>query len=117
VNEQGQPIFGCLGKYCNELRVPVYPTPLYEVVMCLLLFAVIWFFRKKFKVPGTLFAFYLMLNGLERFFIEKIRVNIKLNLFGLQVTQAEIISAGLFFAGLILWIVLKKRNGLQKSTS
>lgn len=117
VNEQGQPIFGCLGKYCNELRVPVYPTPLYEVVMCLLLFAVIWFFRRKFKVPGTLFAFYLMLNGLERFFIEKIRVNIKLNLFGLQVTQAEIISAGLFFAGLILWIVLKKRNGLQKSTS
>lgn len=117
VNETGDRIAGCIGKYCNELRVPVYPTPLYEVIMCIFLFGVLWFFRKKLKVPGTLFALYLMLNGLERFFIEKIRVNIKLNILGFHPTQAELISAGLFFTGLILWIALTRKNTVTKSTS
>jgi phosphatidylglycerol:prolipoprotein diacylglycerol transferase len=57
-----------------------------------------------------------MLNGLERFFIEKIRVNSRLNIFGFQPTQAEVISTLLFLAGLFLWIVLKKKEQTVKST-
>jgi phosphatidylglycerol:prolipoprotein diacylglycerol transferase len=117
VNESGIPIPGCVGKYCNELNPPVYPTPFYEVIICLLLFALIWSVRKRFKTPGTLFAFYLMLNGLERFFVEKIRVNTRLNIFGLHPTQAEVISTLLFLAGVILWIALKRRDLVTKSTS
>jgi prolipoprotein diacylglyceryltransferase len=55
-------------------------------------------------------ALYLMFNGLERFFIEKIRVNTRMNFFGLHPTQAEVISTFLFIAGLVLWIVLTRRN-------
>ena len=117
VNEAGTPIPGCVGKYCNELNPPVYPTPFYEIVICLLLFGLIWSLRKKLKTPGTLFALYLMLNGLERFFIEKIRVNSRLNIFGFQPTQAEVISTLLFLGGLILWVVLKRRDTTTKSTS
>jgi phosphatidylglycerol:prolipoprotein diacylglycerol transferase len=117
VNEAGVPIPGCVGKYCNELNPPVYPTPLYEIVVCLLLFGLLWSVRKKLKTPGTLFALYLMLNGIERFFIEKIRVNTRLNIFGLQPTQAEVISTLLFLTGLMLWIVLKRRELTVKSTS
>ena len=117
VNEAGVPIPGCVGKYCNELNPPVYPTPIYEIIVCLLLFWLIWSLRKKLKTPGTLFALYLMLNGLERFFIEKIRVNTRLNIFGFQPTQAEVISTLLFLTGLILWFVLKKRESTAKSTS
>lgn len=117
VNESGIPIPGCVGKYCNELNPPVYPTPFYEIVISLILFAVLWSLRKKLKTPGTLFALYLMLNGLERFFIEKIRVNTRLNIFGFQPTQAEVISTLLFLAGLILWIFLKRRPSTVKSTS
>jgi len=117
VNEAGVPIPGCVGKYCNELNPPVYPTPFYEIVVCLLLFGLLWSLRKKLKTPGTLFALYLMVNGLERFFIEKIRVNTRLNIFGLQPTQAEVISTLLFLTGLILWISLKKRESAAKSTS
>ncbi|MGZ8539159.1 MAG: prolipoprotein diacylglyceryl transferase [Chitinophagaceae bacterium] len=117
VNESGVPIPGCVGKYCNELNPPVYPTPFYEIVVCLLLFLLIWSVRKKFKTPGTLFALYLMLNGLERFFIEKIRVNTRLNIFGFQPTQAEVISSLLFLSGLVLWIVLKRKGSTVKSTS
>jgi phosphatidylglycerol:prolipoprotein diacylglycerol transferase len=117
VNETGTPIPGCVGKYCNELNPPVYPTPFYEIVVCLLLFGLIWSLRKKLKTPGTLFALYLMLNGLERFFIEKIRVNNRLNIFGFQPSQAEVISTLLFLGGLALWVVLKRRNSARKSTS
>jgi len=116
VNEAGYPIPGCVGKYCNELKVSVFPTPIYEVIVCLLLFALIWSVRKKLKTPGTLFALYLMLNGIERFFIEKIRVNNKLNIFGFQPTQAEVISTLLFLTGLVIWVVLKRKSTKAKST-
>jgi prolipoprotein diacylglyceryl transferase len=117
VNEAGVPIPGCVGKYCNELNPPVYPTPLYEIAVCLLLFALLWSLRKKLTTPGTMFALYLMLNGIERFFIEKIRVNTTMNLFGFQPTQAEVISTLLFLAGLVIWILQKRKERQLKSTS
>jgi phosphatidylglycerol---prolipoprotein diacylglyceryl transferase len=110
------PIPGCDGKFCFELANPAYPTPFYETIACLILFFVLWSFRKKLKVPGTLFALYLMLNGIERFFIEKIRVNTRISLFGFEPTQAEVISTLLFLSGLIIWIVLRKKATAQKST-
>jgi len=109
VNEAGVSLTNCTGKYCSHLPVPAFPTPLYEIIVCLALFAILWGIRKKLKVPGTLFAVYLMMNGLERFFVEKIRVNTRLNIFGLHPTQAEVISSLLFLAGLVLWIILRKK--------
>ena len=109
VNESGVPIPGCIGKYCNQLPEGVYPTSVYEVIICLFLFLVLWVLRKRLIVPGTLMALYLILNGLERFFIEKIRVNTRLNLFGLHPTQAEVISFLLIISGVVLWIYLVQR--------
>jgi prolipoprotein diacylglyceryl transferase len=114
VNEADTPIPGCVGKYCYELKEAAFPTPFYETVVCLILFFILWSVRKKLKVPGTLFALYLMLNGLERFFIEKIRVNTRLNIFGFQPTQAEVISTLLFLSGLVIMIVLNRKERLQK---
>lgn len=90
------------------LPVPVFPTPFYETVMCTLLFIFLWGIRKRVKIAGVLFGIYLMLNGAERFFIEKIRVNSTYDLFGFHPTQAEIISTCLFLSGVIL-IILQKR--------
>lgn len=115
VNEVGIPIPGCEGKFCNELAAPVFPTPLYEILACLILFFILMSLRKKLKIPGLMFALYLMFNGAERFFIEKIRVNTRINLFGFHPTQAEVISTLLFLAGLGLWIYLKRRYKLSKS--
>ncbi len=109
VNEIGIKIPGCEGKFCNELPEAVYPTPLYEIVVCFILFFILWSLRKRLKVPGTLFALYLMLNGIERFFIEKIRVNTRINIFGFQPTQAEVISSLLFLSGLVIWIILNRQ--------
>ncbi|WP_132055034.1 prolipoprotein diacylglyceryl transferase [Pseudocnuella soli] len=113
VNEVGVPIPGCEGRYCAQLPVGHYPTPFYETVACTLLFGLLWAFRKRLKTPGSLFALYLILNGLERFFIEKIRVNNRLNFLGFQPTQAEVISTCLVIIGIGLWIYLSKKNGVQ----
>lgn len=103
VVHDGVPIPGCEGRYCNALPEGVFPTPLYEAIVCIGLFLVLWSLRKKLTVPGSMFALYLMLNGFERFWIEKIRVNTNYHIFGSAVTQAEIISVFLFASGAFLW--------------
>jgi len=73
--------------------------------MCLILFGILWLIRKKIKISGLLFCFYLIMNGIERFFIEKIRVNTEYNILG-GITQAEIISFLLILSGVIFSIIL-----------
>jgi len=106
----GVKIPGCSGSYCSYLPIPVFPTAFYETIICLGLFFLLWSVRKKFRVPGTLFAFYLIINGIERFFIEKIRVNTRYSIFGFHPTQAEIISTLLVIVGILLYYFLKKQS-------
>jgi len=87
-----------------------WPTPLYELTICIALFWILWAVRKKFTVPGIMFSVYLILNGVERFFIEKIRVNEVYTIFGAEITQAEIISSLLFFAGVAGIFYFRKLN-------
>ncbi len=110
VINEGIRIPGCDGPYCSHLPLPVFPTPFYETLVCLILFFILWSYRKKFTVPGTLFAFYLIINGIERFLVEKIRVNSKYDIFGWHPTQAEIISSLLVISGIVLWIVSAKEQ-------
>lgn len=109
VNKVGVPIAGCQDNYCNQLPVPVFPTPLYEIIACTILFFILWGLRKKLRPAGAVFCLYLILNGMERFFIEKIRVNNRMNFFGFHPTQAEVISAGLVIVGIALWIFLNQK--------
>ncbi len=101
VINEGIPITGCNGKYCNELQYGAFPTPFYEAVICILLFLLLWSIRKKIKIPGLVFSIYLILNGIERFFVELIRVNTKYHIGGLSFTQAELISSILVIMGII----------------
>ena len=88
----------------------VYPTSIYEFVAAALLFGVLWSFRKHPYLNGWLFSFYLVLNGIERFLIEKIRVNNEFDVFGLTVTQAEIISSLIILSGVVgLGLTWKRR--------
>ena len=96
----GVPIEGCTGKFCMELANPVWPTAFYEVIMSLAIFGILWAMRKHIKVPGALFFIYLAFNGVERFFIEKIRINTEYNILG-GITQAEIISFSLILTAII----------------
>ncbi len=111
--KRGIPIPDCTGEYCYKLAEPVFPTPIYETTMALLIFVFLWCIRKRIKTAGVLFAIYLIANGSERFLIEKIRVNNVFDFLGLQVTQAEIISSILILTGIGLWIILKKYDQIK----
>jgi prolipoprotein diacylglyceryl transferase len=113
---EGVPIPGCTGSHCSQLEFPVFPTPFYESVMAVLLFLFLWAIRKKITTPGLLFSIYLVVNGIERFFIEKIRVNTTYSLFGHHITQAEIISSLLFLVGLGgIFYLLRRTNRASRS--
>jgi phosphatidylglycerol---prolipoprotein diacylglyceryl transferase len=113
VLSEGIPIEGCTGRHCFILPEPVYPTPLYEAVICIGLFFVLWSMRKHITIPGVLFSLYLMFNGVERFFIEKIRVNTKYHIGEWDITQAEIVSVILILLGItgLFVLVRNKKNG------
>lgn len=109
VNREGIQIPGCVEDYCTVLEVPVLPTPIYEFAMLSILFAILWSVRKRIKVPGVLFSLYLIVNGVERFAIEQVRVNTKLDFLGMPLTQAEFIAICFAIAGVIGLVVFTKR--------
>ena len=92
---------GCLYNYCHQLSEGVYPTPLYESFFGIIIFIILWSLRKRIKIPGVLFFIYAFLNGVERFFIEKIRTNPDINLLGMKATQAEYVASLLIIIGAI----------------
>ncbi len=80
----------------------VYPTPIYESLMSFGAFAVLWKLRRHAHEPVWLFGVYLLLAGIERLLIEFIRVNTHYVLFGVEVTQAQLIAAACVIAGLVV---------------
>jgi prolipoprotein diacylglyceryl transferase len=109
VLSEGIPIAGCVGKHCMELPQAVFPTPLYESIMGFAIFGFLWSIRKRVLIPGMIFSIYLFLNGLERFLIEKIRVNSLYHVSGISFTQAELISSMLMILGMVgMFISYKK---------
>ena len=101
----------CTWEHCYVLAAPVFPTPFYETTMMLIAFFVLYSLRKKIKIPGMLFAIYFTFAGLERFLIEKIRVNnIVFKSGNIELTQSEIISSLMMLAGVIGIIYLLKNK-------
>ncbi|MFK7970158.1 MAG: prolipoprotein diacylglyceryl transferase [Bacteroidia bacterium] len=90
----------CNWEELGRLAEPVFPTPIYETLMALAIFGFLWFIRKKLPYWGQLLGLFLFLNGIERFLIEQIRVNNKLDFLGMQVTQAEVIASCMMLAGI-----------------
>ncbi len=115
VVNQGVPIPGCVGNYCNQLPEAVYPTTFYEIIIMFILFAIIWAIRKKITQPGILTAIYFLFAGGERFFIEKIRVNNKYTSLPFQPTQAELISTFLILLGIVF--LIKSKSWFPKINS
>jgi len=111
VNDEGLQIPGCVGKFFHVLPAPVYPTSFYESTVCILLFLFLWSIRDRIKIPGVFFGIYLILNAIERFMIEFIRVNTRYQIGSFSFPQAQLIAVLLFIAGVILVIpAFKQKN-------
>ncbi len=83
-----------------------HPTPLYETFLSLVIFIILLQLSRKDKPFGIIPALYLLLAGLERFFVEFIRINHPAY-FGL--TQAQIISLFFIVAGMS-WLFYNTYN-------
>jgi len=85
----------------------VHPTQLYEAVISLGYFALLWGMRKRWESrPGFSFSLYLILAGAERFLIEFFRLNEPV---ALGLTMAQWISVGLVTLGAVLLIRTRPR--------
>ena len=83
--------------------VEVHPTPVYETLSMGLVAILLWRWRHRWR-PGTLFALWLVLAGVERFLVEFVRRNEDV-LVGL--TQAQLISLAMVAAG-AAWLWLRR---------
>jgi phosphatidylglycerol---prolipoprotein diacylglyceryl transferase len=114
VINEGVIIDNCTGKHCHILDVPVYPTSFYETVVLFIIFGILWSIRKKIKLPGLMFCFYLILQAIERYGMELIRVNNQYHFLGISITQAELISIIFLFSGIAgIFLIYKYRDRLK----
>lgn len=77
----------------------VHPTPIYETVLYLCIFAVLWRQRARPHPPGSLFGQYLVFSGAARFAVEFVRRN---PVIGLGLTLAQWVSVGSMAIGAAL---------------
>jgi phosphatidylglycerol:prolipoprotein diacylglycerol transferase len=101
----------------------VYPTPMYETLIAVACFGILWALRKHPFHTGWLFSIYLILAGSERFLIEKIRINPVFKIGALHATQAEFISVFLVLTGIAGVLMFGRRlaqkhadTGIKKAT-
>ncbi|MBI5472918.1 MAG: prolipoprotein diacylglyceryl transferase [Ignavibacteriae bacterium] len=88
-------------------NTPCHPTPVYEMILGVLGFLLMWkYFRKQNYPDGMLFAIYLVMSSLFRFSIEFLRLNPRL-LWGLS--EAQLIGIVLFALG-VGWILLLRKK-------
>ncbi len=97
----------CSFQETHKLVAPVYPTPLYEFIMAGSLGLLLWGLRKRLThLPGMLISFMFLMNGVERYLIEQIRVNEKLSYLGFSLTQGEFLAILMTIGGSIAVISL-----------
>lgn len=84
-----------------------HPTPVYEFLLCGILFWILWRLRKSLQPEGKLFMLYLLFAGGERFVIEFLRINPRIA-FGLS--EAQFIALALLGIGTYGWYTLSRKS-------
>ena len=84
----------------------VHPTQIYEAIIMLAAFMLLWSLRKGGRPIGWIFAAYLVIAGVERFFIEILRA--KDDRFLGPFTLAQLTSV--ILVGVGVWLAMKLRG-------
>lgn len=85
--------------------VHVHPTPVFELVAMLLVAALLWRWRDRFK-PGVVFGVYLVFSGVERFLIEFLRRNEPV---AAGLTLAQLVSVAMALIGAAVIVSMNGR--------
>lgn len=83
--------------------MPRHPTQIYEILMNLAIFTIIWFWRRKFTQEGLIFWLYLFLYSAARFNVEFLR---ETRAAALGLSASQLISIGIFLiaSGHFFWV-------------
>ncbi|HET8864984.1 MAG TPA: prolipoprotein diacylglyceryl transferase [Gracilimonas sp.] len=98
--------------------IPRHPTMLYEAILCLLVFAVLWTIYKKYEAnppSGSLFGTFLILLFSGRFFLEYTKVPQADFASDWALNMGQILSIPMVLIG--LYIVIKMVNWNEKGTN
>lgn len=110
VLNEGVMMENCLWRHCHELSPKVFPTPLYEAILALIITGILYFLKFRIPYAGVLFFIYCFLNGIERFFIEAIRVNPRYEVLGFHPSLSQFIAFLLIITGIVgIWYFWKKK--------
>lgn len=96
--------------------VPTHPYPVYEIILNLMIFGVLWKLRSRTtKVPGVLFLVYAALYSIVRFLLMFLRDEV-IVIWGLQ--QAQVLALATFLAAVAgIAYLLLQRNRQVVATS
>jgi phosphatidylglycerol---prolipoprotein diacylglyceryl transferase len=88
------------------LNVRVHPAPVYETILYLGVFAILWSMRKR-APAGHLIYWYMVLAGGSRFVAEFVRINPRV-FYGLS--EAQLIALAMMIVGAIALVLTPKRT-------
>ncbi len=91
--------------------IQVHPTFLYESVWNLMNFVILFTYYKNKKFSGEIFALYIVIYGVGRFFIEGLRQD-QLLLWGTNIAISQLLS--LFFVVIAFLFLAYRRKKLTK---
>ena len=101
-----------MGIFENGNYIEVHPTFLYESLICLTIFGILYFTRNKKKFVGENVCIYFLLYGISRTFIEGLRTD-SLMIGTLKVSQIN--SILLVIISSIVIIYNKKRSKKEEN--
>jgi phosphatidylglycerol:prolipoprotein diacylglycerol transferase len=91
------------------LGVPLHPTQLYEMSLNLLLFGLLWWWRRRVRFDGQLFLVYAGGYGIIRFIVENFRGD-QLQYAG-GISAAQTLSLLVFIAAATLFAIRARTTG------
>jgi phosphatidylglycerol---prolipoprotein diacylglyceryl transferase len=104
-NIVGRDQFGVITEF--DATVAMHPTPVYEFLMGVIVFFILWKLRTRLQPAGMLFSLYVVFMAVQRFAIEIIRLNPKIFL---GLSEAQVLSVILFIGGLTALFFIKKKG-------
>lgn len=118
----GLPTQGFLKLYIPICKRPIqymqyeyfHPTFLYESLLDLVIFLILFFVIRKIVKgkDGIIFFSYLILYSVARIFVEQLRIDSALNLYGIPI--AQIVSVVIIIISIIAIIICEMQNAKSK---
>ncbi|HZC44988.1 MAG TPA: prolipoprotein diacylglyceryl transferase [Candidatus Acidoferrum sp.] len=87
--------------------VRVHPAPIYETILYLGVFTILWSMRKTSYPPGRVMYWYMVLAGAARFIVEFVRINPRV-FYGLS--EAQLIAIAMMIVGGVALLVTREKG-------